>query len=123
VSPIASSCRTHVLDIPVMSSQPFSISQHETVPGVLRVALSGEFDMGVGDSLSDALEQAARQPGVDRIVVDLAQARFIDSYTIATLLTGYTKAVAAQRSFTVVNPRGTVQRVLDVTGLSEVLCR
>ncbi|KUL30760.1 hypothetical protein ADL15_24245 [Actinoplanes awajinensis subsp. mycoplanecinus] len=89
---------------------------------MLRVCLAGEFDMSVGDALSRALLEAAGRPGVTRVLVDLTHTRLIDSHAIAGLVAGYQAATSAGRSFTVVNGRGLVQQVLDITGLSEVLC-
>lgn len=114
---------TDVVDTPVVTTPPFTISHREAPTGVLRVSLSGDFDMSVGDTLSRALIDAARRPSVTRVVVDLDQTRFIDSHAVAGLVAGYQAAAAAQRGFTVVNGHGTVQEVLDITGLSEVLCR
>jgi anti-anti-sigma factor len=106
-----------------VTTSPFTISQREAPTGVLRVSLSGDFDMSLGDALARALVEAAGRPGVTRVVVDLAHTRFIDSHAVAGLVQGYQAATAAQREFTVVNGHGTVQDVLDITGLSEVLCR
>ncbi|MBL7253539.1 STAS domain-containing protein [Paractinoplanes lichenicola] len=106
-----------------MTTPPFSLSHHEAPPGVLRVSLTGDFDMSVGDILMRTLLEAARRPGVTAVVVDLEHTRFIDSHVVAGLVAGYQAATAARRGFTVVNGHGTVQEVLDITGLSEVLCR
>jgi anti-anti-sigma factor len=86
------------------------------------VILSGDFDMSVGEALVSALRDAARRPGITSVVADLDAVRFIDSHGIAGLVAGYAAATSAGRTFTVVNSHGVVQQVLDVTGLSEVLC-
>jgi anti-sigma B factor antagonist len=100
----------------------FAISQRAAPAGDLQVSLSGDFDMDVGDALSTALVNAARQPGVSRVIVDLEHTLLIDSHAIAGLVAGYEAATATGRGFTVINGRGLVQRVLDITGLSEVFC-
>ena len=105
-----------------MPTPPYSITQDRTATGVLRVNLTGDFDMSIGDALARALLDAARRPGITHVIVDLEHTHFIDSHVIAGLVAGYEAAISAQRSFTVVNGHGTVQRVLDVTGLSELLC-
>ena len=84
--------------------------------------MAGDFDLSIGDTLTDALLDAARTPGITDVVVDLDETRFIDSHVLASLVAGYQAALAAQRGFSVVNGHGTVQEVLDTTGLSEVLC-
>jgi len=108
--------------MPVVANPHFTISLLETPPGVLRVCLTGDFDMSVGDALSAALVKAARRPGVSDVIVDLERTRFIDSHAVAGLVAGFEAARSARRSFTVVNGHGLVQQVLDITGLSEVLC-
>jgi anti-anti-sigma factor len=112
-----------VVDTALVSTPPFTISQQEAPTGVLRVSLAGDFDVSVRDALSRALVDAVRRPTVTHVVVDLEQTVFIDSHAVAGLVAGYEAATAAQCGFTVVNGRGTVQEVLDITGLSEVLCR
>jgi len=115
-------CRTPVLETPVVANDHFTISVLEAPAGVLRVCLAGDFDMSVGDALSGALVAAARRPGVSRVIVDLDRTQFIDSHAVAGLVAGFEAATAARRDYTVVNGRGLVQQVLDITGLSEVLC-
>ena len=108
--------------MPVVTTPPFTISSLETPTGVLRVSLSGDFDMSIGDALSSFFADASRRPGITHVVVDLAHTRFVDSHAVAGLVAGYEKATSAGRRFTVVNGHGMVQQVLDITGLSEVLC-
>jgi anti-anti-sigma factor len=82
--------------------------------------LCDEFDMSVGDTLSEALVGAARHPGVS-VVVDLQRTGFLDSHGVAGLVAGYEAATRGGRRFTVINARGLVKHVLDITGPSEVL--
>lgn len=105
-----------------MTTPPYAITQDRTPTGVLRVTLTGDFDMSIGDVLATRLVEAARTPDITQVIVDLEHTHFIDSHIVAALVAGYEAALAAQRGFTVVNGHGTVQQVLDITGLSEVLC-
>jgi anti-anti-sigma factor len=105
-----------------VTTAPFTISQQQAPAGVLRVSLSGDFDVSVGDTLARALVDATRLPDVTRLVVDLEHTRFIDSHAVAGLVAAYEAAASMGRGFTLVNGRGVVQQVLDITGLSEVLC-
>ncbi|WP_436535909.1 STAS domain-containing protein [Actinoplanes sp. HUAS TT8] len=109
--------------MPVVATPDFTISQHTEPGGVLRVCLAGEFDMSIGDALAGVLVAAAGRPDVTRVLVDLERTLLIDSHAVAGLVRGYEVATAAQREFVVINGRGMVQQVLDVTGLAEVLCR
>jgi anti-anti-sigma factor len=96
------------------------ISTRTTPGGVLHVCLAGDFDMSVAGELSDALVRAARAPGVERVVVDLQRTAFLDSHGIAGLLAGFEAATSAGRPFSVINARGVVRQVLEITGLAEV---
>jgi anti-anti-sigma factor len=107
--------------MPVVNTADFEIIAQPTPGGLFRVSLAGEFDMGVGDTLSEALVGAARHPGVTAVVVDLERTVFLDSHGVAGLIAGYEAAADAGRHFTAVNARGVVKEVLDITGLAEVL--
>ena len=104
-----------------MTTPHFEIASQLMPDGVLRVRLAGDFDMNVGAELSDTLVGAANSPQVARVVVDLTRTKFLDSHGIAGLVAGYEEATRAGLRFTVINAHGMVKRVLDITGLSEVL--
>ena len=99
-----------------------SIAVRPVYDGGLLVCLAGQFDMSVGTALVDALRLAAQEPSVVRVTVDLERVTFFDSHGIAGLVAGYEAARTAGRAFSVSNARGMVKQVLDITGLSEVLC-
>jgi anti-sigma B factor antagonist len=99
----------------------FEIAAQSAPDGVLLVRLAGDFDMAVGTTLAEALVRAANDPAVARVVVDLQGAEFLDSHGVAGLVAGYEEASRIGRRFTVTNAHGMVRRVLDITGLSEVL--
>jgi anti-anti-sigma factor len=80
------------------------------------VSLTGELDMSNADALQKALAAiTARRPA--RLIFELHGLRFIDSAGIAVLL-GATEEIAAVH---VREPSQAVRRVLELTGLSEVL--
>lgn len=80
------------------------------------VVLSGELDSSNVDALSARLEPiTAEQP--ERLIFDLSGLRFMDSAGIAVL-------VGAARTVNRVwlrNPTDVVRRVVEVTGLTELL--
>jgi anti-anti-sigma factor len=108
--------------MPVVTTQHFEITVQATSAGVLHVCLAGDFDMAVGDELSDTLVAAAGRAGVREVFVDLARTTFLDSHGIAGLVAGYEAAARVGRRFTVVNCHGLVREILRVTGLLQVLC-
>jgi anti-anti-sigma factor len=91
--------------------------------GVLttRVVLAGSFDIGARDDLSDALAGVVEAGPGDRIVVDLAGVRFIDSEAISALIEGYLAAEGAGVSFRFARAAGIVKRVLTIVGLTHLM--
>jgi anti-sigma B factor antagonist len=83
--------------------------------GVPVVTLSGELDSSNAASLHAAMTSIlAERP--DRVVFDLGDLRFMDSAGIAVLI-GVSKVSEVQLR----NPSPIVRRVVEVTGLSQVL--
>ena len=110
-----------MLDMPLVNTPHFEIVSQLASGGVIRVCLAGDFDMNVGTALSDALLAAARLPEVNQVVVDVQRTVFLDSHGVAGLIAGFEAATQAERRFTVVNAHGMIRRVLDITGLSDLL--
>jgi anti-sigma B factor antagonist len=80
------------------------------------VTLTGELDMSNADALQNALAAiTARRP--QRLIFELSGLRFIDSAGIAVLL----GAAAEIDAVHVRDPSPTVRRVLELTGLDDVL--
>jgi anti-anti-sigma factor len=84
--------------------------------GVFVVKLIGEIDISNAAKLGTALD--AMITGVDEpIVVDLSGLEFMDSSGIAMLL----RTVRGAGSVEVRNPSTVVRRIIECTGLSEIL--
>jgi anti-sigma B factor antagonist len=84
--------------------------------GVPIVTLSGELDSSNADSLEPTLASiTARHP--ERLIFDLSGLRFIDSAGIALLIGAASKVDAVHLR----NPSPIVRRVVEITGLSDVL--
>lgn len=80
------------------------------------VELAGELDLTTVDLLDAALAPVLEEsPG--RLVFDLTALEFMDSSGIAAML----RAAAAVPSVHVENPSQLIRRVLDATGLTDVL--
>jgi anti-anti-sigma factor len=80
------------------------------------LAVSGELDMSNADTIKAAVA-ASNAERVGRLIFELSGLRFIDSAGIAALLE------AAERIDSVVvrSPAPAVRRVIEITGLTEVL--
>jgi anti-anti-sigma factor len=84
------------------------------------LAFRGDLDLAVVAALASALEAGA--DGDAGEVVDLTGVRFIDSAGIHVMVRARESAHAAGRRFElVVPPESNVDRVLEITGLSEHL--
>lgn len=85
------------------------------------VALSGEIDMSNSDELERWLREAVSASGRRRIVVDLTDLDFLDSFGIRALLRGKEHADAHAAVFTVTNPNSLIERILRTLGLFDHL--
>jgi anti-anti-sigma factor len=97
---------------------PISVTLAPRDPPAAVVALVGEHDAYSAERLEGELGVLLEDQV--RIVVDLCDAEFIDSMTLATLLAARRSAAGASLGFTVVLPQRDhtqVSRLLDLTGL------
>ncbi len=92
----------------------------EPVPdGTVVVRVAGEVDLTVTEELEQSLIAALRLPGARRVVVDLADLRFLDSSGVHALVKGYLAAMDAGLPYLVRSANGMVDRVLRLTGVAE----
>ena len=91
-----------------------------TTPNNVMLTVIGELDMGDADRVGDVLSEAAHA-GKPIVTVDLAGLTFADSSAIKALLLGAKAADDHGVSYELVNPHGSVRRLLGVTGLDEAL--
>jgi anti-anti-sigma factor len=80
------------------------------------VTVSGELDISTAESLERILAPITSEHP-ERLTFDLSNLRFMDSAGIAVLVGAATKV----NSVRLRNPSTVVQRVVEVTGLSDVL--
>jgi anti-anti-sigma factor len=84
--------------------------------GALVVKLAGEIDMSNAESLGRAIDGLI-DAGTDRLVVDLAALEFMDSSGIAMLL----RVTADVDTVHIRNPSNVIRRIIESTGLGDVL--
>jgi anti-anti-sigma factor len=97
----------------------FAVHTHITERSV-SLALSGELDI----VSSPALEQAVAEltgSDVDLVVVDLRGLDFMDSTGLHVLLQAHQQAQDLGRGFALIRGPEQVQRLFDLTGLTETL--
>ena len=91
-----------------------------TDDGIAVVVVMGEVDFANADDVSRSIEDAITEWRPRVVRVDLEDAAFIDSTGLGALISGYRAATGSDAAFTVVNAGAGFQRVLAVTGLSEL---
>jgi anti-anti-sigma factor len=92
--------------------------QREGGPACLRLA--GELDLSTAPELTTAIDRLAAE-GHRELLLDLSELTFCDSTGIAAFVRGDNLAAAAGGWLRITGATGRVARVLEVTGLAEVL--
>jgi anti-sigma B factor antagonist len=89
--------------------------------GTARVAVDGEVDLSSVGVLRDALREAVGL-GVPEVVVDGSKLEYLDSSGLNCLVTARAEAEATGTHLVVRNVNEIIRRILDVSGLTELLC-
>jgi anti-anti-sigma factor len=84
------------------------------------VALRGEIDLAAAPALRDDLNRL-HADGVRNFAIDLEGVSFIDSVGLSVLLALYRRCREEGGNLTVVHPSDRVRRILEISGLLEVL--
>jgi anti-sigma B factor antagonist len=92
----------------------------DTTPSMIVVCVTGELDMADADKVAELLVEAA-SAGKPIVRVDLAGLDFADSSAVKSILLGAKAADELGVSYELINPHGSVRRLLGVTGLSDAL--
>ena len=97
----------------------FSVQTH-TTERTLTFALTGELDLVSSPALNRAFGDQA-EPEVELVVVDLRQLDFMDSTGLHAVLRIQQGAHELGRRFAVIRGPDQVQRLFELTGLTETL--
>ncbi|MET0416991.1 MAG: anti-sigma factor antagonist [Actinoplanes sp.] len=100
---------------------PFEVTKHCDSDGVTRLRVRGELDRDVSEALTAVIGDAAEQYGVTELIVDLEEVTFLAAAGLHGLVLGRAVAVRRGYPYRVVNARGIVRRVLEITGLRHSL--
>lgn len=104
-----------------MATPRYSIARDSTTAsGGLRLALHGEIDLAAHEVLLTEILQAVKSPATE-VEIDLGEVSFVDSGGVGVLVNGYHAARAAGCGFRVINARGMVRQVLEITGVLDTL--
>jgi len=99
---------------------PFSIRTEHEPKDLYVVELYGEFDLSAAELAAPELERV-QQSDVKQIIVDLSGLEFIDSTGLSTLCQIYRREREDQNRVILLRAEGLVQRVFELTGLSDAL--
>jgi anti-anti-sigma factor len=85
------------------------------------VVLRGELDITGTAALEPELERLAEQPGVEVVALDLRELEFVDSSGLRLVVMADQRLRAAGRRLALVRGPHSVQRVFDITRVTERL--
>jgi anti-anti-sigma factor len=81
------------------------------------VRLAGDLDINARDEMRVALLDAVQVAGPGEVVIDFSDTAFLDSEAMGALIEGLNAGQKAGVPLRIVNARGLVHRVLDVSGV------
>ena len=100
------------------------MSDHFTVEvraddGSLTLCLAGDLDLATAGTLQACLEQV--DGAVRSVVLDLTDLTFLDSSGLNVFVHAHERLTAEARELVLANPRASVRRVLDVSGIDQLI--
>ena len=98
----------------------FAIEELPAPPGTLMLRLVGELDFAASDGFRQRVESALAA-GVPNVVLDMADARFIDSSMLKELLRANTVTQDAGGRLVLTEVQPAVERLLLLTRVREIL--
>ena len=98
----------------------FTVTYAQRADGRACLRLAGELDMSTAPQLNAAIDRLAAD-GERHLLIDLTELTFCDSTGIAAFVRGDNRASAEGGWLRVTGASGRVERVLQMTGLAEVL--
>jgi anti-sigma B factor antagonist len=98
----------------------FALRQDAPEPGILVIAVDGEADMTTAVKFNESFFSAARS-GVGTVIADLTRVEFIDSTMLNALVVGHRRMIRDQGRFAVVCSGPRLTRVLEISGLANLL--
>jgi anti-sigma B factor antagonist len=98
----------------------FSVREETPDTSTCVIAVEGEADMTTAVKFNESFFSAARS-GIRRVVADLSNVNFIDTTMLNALVVGHRRMVRDSGRFAVVCSGPRVARVLEITGLGQIL--
>jgi anti-anti-sigma factor len=107
--------------VPMTAVTQLHIDTSYPSPNTARAAVAGEVDLATAPVLHDRLLGLLDGQAPAVLEVDLARCTFLDCTGISALVSVRNAAVQTGRQMRVTHPQPLVRRVLDLTGLLDVL--
>ena len=85
------------------------------------VILAGEIDLVGAGSLRELLITQLDRPGATAVIADVSAVTFIDSAALGALIEALEHAQRTGRHFTVTGATGRALRIMQITGLHDLL--
>jgi anti-anti-sigma factor len=103
-------------------TQAASFALREEAPdnGTFVIAVAGEADMSTAVRFNESFFSAVRS-GTKRVVADLSDVTFIDTTMLNALVVGHRRMSRDHGEFAVVCDGARVERILEITGLGQIL--
>lgn len=103
-------------------TQTATFALHAEAPDteICVIVVEGEADMTTAVQFNESFFSAARG-GTRKVIADLTSVRFIDTTMLNALVVGHRRMVRDRGVFAVVCDGPRIRRVLDITGLGQVL--
>ncbi|HEX6712337.1 MAG TPA: STAS domain-containing protein [Thermoleophilaceae bacterium] len=98
----------------------FALREQAPEDGTFVIAVDGEADMTTAVKFNESFFSAARS-GVRQVVADLTGVTFIDTTMLNALVVGHRRMARDHGRFAVVCDGPRVSRVLEITGLGQIL--
>ena len=109
-----------VASAPVRQTLSSCIVDVEMWPSSVVISVVGELDMADGERVGQILIEAA-EAAKPIIRLELAGLTFADSSAIKAILVGFQAAEERGVTYELINPHDRVRRLLEVTGLANIL--
>jgi anti-anti-sigma factor len=104
-----------------MSDLPLHREAVSRSGGSSTVVLAGELDLSNRDDIHATLLGELTDPGTAAVRLDLSAVGFLDSTALSVLVAAYQSARDAGKTFAITAVSAQVSRILQVTGLEDLL--
>ncbi|HET9024599.1 MAG TPA: STAS domain-containing protein [Burkholderiaceae bacterium] len=104
----------------LLPESPFKHREEAIDAGRVVMQLGGELDMFISPALAARFHQLA-EDGTHDVVVDLTEARYIDTHVLETFVTAQQELQARHHALAVVADSPYSRRTIELTGLDDTL--